>query len=147
MFQDLSSVAFPVSFNEPITLLQNAAEQLEYFNLLRQATETTDPVERMCYIAAFAVSGYAHTRHRSGRKSLSVNLFLFLQTLLIIWDFSNPMLAETFEDTRMKFVAEKVSHHPFVMAYHAEGDGWELYATSAGKTKFWGEFTGTSDNT
>lgn len=48
------------------------------------------------------------------------------------------MLAETFEDVRMKFVAEKVSHNPVILAYHAEGDGWELYATSGGKTKFWG---------
>jgi hypothetical protein len=48
------------------------------------------------------------------------------------------MLAETFEDVRMKYIAEKVQHHPFAMAYHAEGEGWELYATSAGKTKFWG---------
>ena len=48
------------------------------------------------------------------------------------------MLAETFEDTRMHFIAEKVSHNPVVLAYHAEGDGWELYATSSGKTKFWG---------
>jgi len=38
----------------------------------------------------------------------------------------------------MKYIAEKVRHHPFAMAYHAEGEGWELYATSAGKTKFWG---------
>lgn len=49
------------------------------------------------------------------------------------------MLAETFEDTRMKFIAEKVSHNPVVLAYHAEGEGWELYATSSGKTKFWGK--------
>ena len=76
--QDLASVTFPVSFNEPITLLQNAAEQLEYFDLLHQAVETQDPVERMCYVAAFAVSGYAHTRHRSGRKSLSVYLIIWL---------------------------------------------------------------------
>jgi oxysterol-binding protein-related protein 3/6/7 len=48
------------------------------------------------------------------------------------------MLAETFEDVRMKFIAEKVQHHPLVMAYHAEGEGWELYATSTGKTRFWG---------
>lgn len=51
---------------------------------------------------------------------------------------SNPMLAETFEDTRIKFIAEKVRHHPVELAYHAEGDDWELSATSAGKTKFWG---------
>ncbi|KAF7982052.1 hypothetical protein HWV62_30330 [Athelia sp. TMB] len=119
--KDLSAVAFPVSFNEPITLLQNAAEQLEYYDLLSKAAETQDPVERMAYVAAFAVSGYASTRHRSGRKSF------------------NPMLTETFEDSRMKFIAEKVQHHPFVMAYHAEGEGWELYATSSGKTKFWGK--------
>ena len=48
------------------------------------------------------------------------------------------MLAETFEDPRMKFIAEKVCHNPVVLAYHAEGEGWELYATSSGKTKFWG---------
>ena len=52
---------------------------------------------------------------------------------------SNPMLAETYEDPRMKFIAEKVEHHPFVMAYHAEGEGWDLSATSSGKTKFWGQ--------
>lgn len=48
------------------------------------------------------------------------------------------MLGETFEDPRMKFIAEKVSHNPFIMAYHAEGEGWELWASSAGRTKFWG---------
>ena len=48
------------------------------------------------------------------------------------------MLAETFEDPRMRFIAEKVCHNPVVLAYHAEGEGWELYATSSGKTKFWG---------
>jgi hypothetical protein len=48
------------------------------------------------------------------------------------------MLGETFEDPRMKFVAEKVSHNPVIMAYHAEGEGWELWASSAGRTKFWG---------
>ena len=49
------------------------------------------------------------------------------------------MLAETFEDPRMRFIAEKVCHNPVILAYHAEGNGWELYATSGGKTKFWGK--------
>jgi len=119
--KDLSSIAFPVTFNEPLTLLQRTAEEVEYYDLLREASQTRDPVERMCYVAAFAVSGYAHTRYRSSRKGF------------------NPLLAETFEMPRLKFISEKVSHHPVVMAYHAEGEGWELYATSAGKTKFWGK--------
>lgn len=48
------------------------------------------------------------------------------------------MLGETFEDQRMRFIAEKVRHHPLEMAYHAQGVNWELTATSAGRTKFWG---------
>lgn len=68
--QDLSTIAFPVSFNEPLTMLQRAAEEMEYHDLLRQAVNSKDPVERMCFVAAFAVSSYAHTRHRTGRKGL-----------------------------------------------------------------------------
>lgn len=119
--KDLASIAFPVTFNEPLTLLQRTAEEVEYYHLLHEASQTQDPIERMCYVAAFAVSGYAHTRHRSSRKGF------------------NPLLAETFEIPELKFIAEKVSHNPVVMAYHAEGDGWELYGTSCGKTKFWGK--------
>jgi hypothetical protein len=48
------------------------------------------------------------------------------------------MLAETFEDVRMRFVAEKVRHNPLEIAYHAQGDNWRLTATTCGKTKFWG---------
>ncbi|CCM02794.1 uncharacterized protein FIBRA_04905 [Fibroporia radiculosa] len=119
--KDLSQVAMPVTFNEPLTLLQKVAEELEYHDLLSQAAHSDNPVERMCYIAAFAVSTYANTKHRTGRKGF------------------NPMLAETFEDPRMRFIAEKVSHNPVILAYHAEGDGWKLWATSSGKTKFWGK--------
>ncbi|KAG1715647.1 hypothetical protein ID866_1529 [Astraeus odoratus] len=119
--KDLSTITFPVSFNEPLTILHRAAEEMEYHDLLQQAADSTDSVERICFVAAFAVSGYAHTRHRTGRKGF------------------NPVLAETFEDIRMKFIAEKVSHNPVIIAYHAEGNGWELEATSAGKTKFWGK--------
>ncbi|KAH9898579.1 Oxysterol-binding protein-domain-containing protein [Cubamyces lactineus] len=119
--KDLSKVALPVTFNEPLTMLQKAAEELEYYNLLSQAAQSQDPVERICYVAAFAVSTYANTKHRTGRKGF------------------NPMLGETFEEVRMHFIAEKVCHNPVIMAWHAEGEGWELYATASGKTKFWGK--------
>ncbi|KAF8167899.1 Oxysterol-binding protein-domain-containing protein [Crassisporium funariophilum] len=119
--KDLSTITFPVTFNEPLTLLQRAAEELEYYTLLDEAASATDPVVRMSYVAAFAISGYAHTRHRSGRKGF------------------NPMLAETFEDIRMGFIAEKVCHNPLEIAYHAERANWKLSATSCGRTKFWGK--------
>jgi len=104
---------------------------MEYINLLDLAVDSDDPIERICYIAAFAVSGYAGTKLRSGRKSFT------------------PMLGETFEDTRSNFIAEKVSHSPLIMACHAHGDGWEYSSTSSGKTRFWGKSlevaqTGTS---
>ncbi|GLB36356.1 putative pleckstrin homology domain containing protein [Lyophyllum shimeji] len=119
--KDLSTITFPVTFNEPLTLLQRAAEEVEYYSVLDEAAKADNPVDKICYVAAFAVSSYAHTRHRSGRKGF------------------NPMLGETFEDPRMKFIAEKVRHNPLEMAYHAEGENWELNATSSGKTKFWGK--------
>ena len=68
--QDLSTITFPVSFNEPLTILQHAAEEMEYYDLLHQAVDSKDPIEQMCFVAAFAVSSYAHTRHRTGRKAL-----------------------------------------------------------------------------
>jgi hypothetical protein len=68
--QDLSTIQFPITFNEPLTLLQRAAEEVEYYELLNLAAAATDPVDRLSYVAAFAVSSYAHTRHRSGRKGL-----------------------------------------------------------------------------
>lgn len=68
--QDLSTITFPVSFNEPLTLLQRAAEEVEYYELLQQAVDSKDWIEQMCFVAAFAVSGYSHTRHRTGRKGL-----------------------------------------------------------------------------
>jgi oxysterol-binding protein-related protein 3/6/7 len=59
-----------VTFNEPLTLLQTVAEDLEYYQLLSQAVATDDPVERLAYVGAFVVSSYAHTRYRSSRKGL-----------------------------------------------------------------------------
>lgn len=47
------------------------------------------------------------------------------------------MLAETFEEPRMKFIAEKVSHNPFIMAYHAEGENWELYGWFLVRSDAW----------
>ncbi|CCA69158.1 related to OSH3-Member of oxysterol-binding protein family [Serendipita indica DSM 11827] len=118
--KDLSQITMPIGFNEPISILQRLAEDLEYSELLDQAVATDDPIERMCLVGAFAVSGYACTRLRAARKP------------------SNPMLGETFEDSRFNFIAEKVSHNPPVMACHASGSGWTYDAVTQAKQKFWG---------
>lgn len=37
-----------------------------------------------------------------------------------------------------KFIAEKVSHNPVVMAFHSDGKAWKLDGYAAPSQKFWG---------
>lgn len=124
--KDLSTISFPVSFNCPLSLLQAAAEEYEYApELLERAAKADDWVERICLVAAFAVSGYASTKLRASRKPF------------------NPLLGETFEcvreDKHLRFIAEKVVHQPPIVASYAEGKGWRCQAWNAVKNKFWGK--------
>lgn len=93
--KDLTKVAMPVSFNEPLSALQKMAEDLEYSFLLDQAAPLTG-LDRMVKVAAFALSCYAAEATRRGRKPF------------------NPILGETFElireDLGWKFMAEQVSN-------------------------------------
>lgn len=79
-------------------------------------------MQRNLLVAAFAVSGYASTVNRSGRKPF------------------NPLLGETFEcvrpDLGFKFISEKVSHSPPIMVCHAEHDSYTFYQDSQVKTKY-----------
>jgi hypothetical protein len=125
--KDLSTISFPVSFNCPLSLLQAAAEEYEYApELLEKAAAAKDNwVERICLVAAFAISGYASTKLRASRKPF------------------NPLLGETYEcvreDVNLRFVAEKVVHQPPIVATYAEGKGWNCQGWSSVKNKFWGK--------
>ena len=118
--------SFPVALNEPINLLQRLAEELEYSELLDKAAGMSgDPVEQLIYISAFAVSGYASSIHRSERKPY------------------NPVLGETFEyirpDRGFRFISEKVSHQPVIVACHAESKRWRFWQDVQAETKLWGK--------
>ncbi|KEH35651.1 oxysterol-binding protein-related protein 1C [Medicago truncatula] len=124
--KDLTKVCLPVYFNEPISSLQKCFEDLEYSHLLDQAYECGkkgDRLMRILYVAAFAVSGYANTSGRTCKPF-------------------NPLLGETYEadypDKGVRFISEKVSHHPMVVACHCEGQGWKFWGDSNLKNKFWG---------
>lgn len=41
----------PVVFNEPLSFLQRMSEYMEYAHLLRIASEQSDPIMRMQYVA------------------------------------------------------------------------------------------------
>ncbi|OWM90182.1 oxysterol-binding protein-related protein 1C-like isoform X2 [Punica granatum] len=124
--KDLTKVCLPVYFNEPLSSLQKCFEDLEYSCLLDRANEwgkRGNSLMRILNVAAFAVSGYSSTEGRSCKPF-------------------NPLLGETYEadypDKGLRFISEKVSHHPMVVACHCDGTGWKFWADSDLKSKFWG---------
>jgi len=126
--KDLSTISMPVSANEPISLLQKVAEQMEYSSLLDAAASPSLPsLHRLLHVAAFAVSSFAALRikERALRKPF------------------NPMLGETFElvrgDRNFRFLAEKISHRPVRLAYVAESEKWSLAQSPLPTQKFWGK--------
>ncbi|RMJ23771.1 Oxysterol-binding protein [Aspergillus sp. HF37] len=122
--KDMTKMTLPVSFNEPTSLLQRVAEDLEYADLLDIAADRTDSLERMVYVAAYAASEYASTIGRVAKPF-------------------NPLLGETFEyvrpDKGYRFFVEQVSHHPPIGAAWAESPKWQYYGESALKSKFYGK--------
>ena len=126
--KDLSTVAMPVTANEPISALQRFAEALDYSTLLDDAADNArSSIERLIYVTAFAISNFSSIRvkERAIRKPF------------------NPMLGETFElvreDRGMRFLAEKISHRPVRMAYQAESEHWTLTQSPLPTQKFWGK--------
>lgn len=105
-------MTLPVSFNEPTSLLQRVAEDMEYTDLLDTAADRIDSTERMVYVAAFAASEYASTIGRVAKPF-------------------NPLLGETYEyvrpDKGYRFFIEQVSHHPPIGAAWAESPKWDYY--------------------
>lgn len=66
--KDLSTISMPISMNEPLSMLQRACEELEYCDLLDKASTLPDSMDRLIYIVLFAVSSYASSQYRTGRK-------------------------------------------------------------------------------
>jgi hypothetical protein len=127
MGKDLSTIAMPVAANEPTSMLQRVAEQLEYSELLDAAAQHADPTMRLLNIAAFAISSFSNNRvkERATRKPF------------------NPMLGETFElvreDKGFRLLSEKISHRPVRMAMQAESRDWTFLQSPMPVQNFWGK--------
>ncbi|XP_061910477.1 oxysterol-binding protein-related protein 2b [Entelurus aequoreus] len=123
---ELSKITMPVVFNEPLSFLQRITEYMEHTYLINRACLLSDSIERMQAVAAFAVSAVASQWERTGKPF-------------------NPLLGETYElsreDQGFRLIAEQVSHHPPVSAFHAEslaGD-FVFHGSIYPKLKFWGK--------
>uniref|UniRef100_A0A8B9RM32 Uncharacterized protein n=1 Tax=Astyanax mexicanus TaxID=7994 RepID=A0A8B9RM32_ASTMX len=85
---ELSKIAMPVLFNEPLSFLQRLTEYMEHMYLIHQANTSTDSIQRMKCVAAFAVSAVASQWERTGKPF-------------------NPLLGETYELIRSVLVTKK----------------------------------------
>ncbi|KAH9496211.1 Oxysterol-binding protein- protein 1 [Bulinus truncatus] len=122
--KELSKITMPVVFNEPLSFIQRLAEYMEYAPLIEKAANCDNPIERMEYVTAFAISALSSNWERIGKPF-------------------NPLLGETYEldrpDLGFRFVGEQVSHHPPITAVYAEGKSYILHGSIQPKLKFWGK--------
>ena len=120
---ELSKIAVPVYFNEPLSFLQRFSEDLSYNSLLLKASECEDSTLRLAYIASFIVSSYASSDCRTMKPF-------------------NPLLGETFDLERdgFRLITEQVSHHPPVSALHCEHEEYCFSASTEVKTNFKGTY-------
>uniref|UniRef100_A0AC34Q7U4 Oxysterol-binding protein n=1 Tax=Panagrolaimus sp. JU765 TaxID=591449 RepID=A0AC34Q7U4_9BILA len=116
--------SLPISTYEPLGMLQVLCEELRFVpQTINKALNCSEPVDRMCYIAAFAMSAYSAMIGRN-RKPF------------------NPLLGETFDyisEDGWKYHGEQVGHHPATSAVTAIGKNFEWWqtATGAAKTNAW----------
>ena len=123
--KELTKITMPVVFNEPLSFLQRLSEYMEYTELVLRASMESEAVKRMELVSAFAVSALAANWDRVAKPF-------------------NPLLGETYEMDRLdslgfRMVAEQVSHHPPVSAFHAESPAhFRFHGSIYPKLKFWG---------
>lgn len=123
---ELSKIAMPIVFNEPLSFLQRLSEYMEHTHLIHEACAISNSIDRMQVVAAFAVSAVASQWDRTGKPF-------------------NPLLGETYELTReeegYRLISEQVSHHPPVSAFHVLSlkQEFEFHGSIYPKLKFWGK--------
>ncbi|CCE63203.1 hypothetical protein TPHA_0E01090 [Tetrapisispora phaffii CBS 4417] len=125
--KDLSSVAMPISANEPHSILQTLAESFEYADILSNISTTDSTFQPLSIVSAFAVSA----------------LSIYRDKTRVLRKPFNPLLGETFEyisDTKQfRLISEKVSHKPQIFVFHVEHKDWECNYTVSPVQTFWGK--------
>lgn len=95
---------------------------MEYCNVLDEAVKQTDSILRLAYVSSFAIT-FLSCLEKNNTKPF------------------NPLLGETYEliTDEFELLAEQVSHHPPITAYHCKGKtGYRVWGCNRAKTKFTG---------
>lgn len=126
---DLSKVTLPTFILEPRSFLEKLADYYYHCDILSDAVMINDPVMRLINIVKWYLSGF-YKKPKGPKKPY------------------NPILGERFRcfwehpksQSRTFFVAEQVSHHPPISAFHVSNrkDGFTITCALESRSKFSG---------
>uniref|UniRef100_A0A5F8GHU8 Oxysterol-binding protein n=1 Tax=Monodelphis domestica TaxID=13616 RepID=A0A5F8GHU8_MONDO len=126
---DLSRVVLPTFILEPRSFLNKLSDYYYHADLLSQADLQENPFSRMKHVVRWYLSGF-YKKPKGIKKPY------------------NPILGETFRccwyhpqtNSHTFYVAEQVSHHPPVSAFHVSNrkDGFCITGSILAKSKFYG---------
>lgn len=126
---DLSKVTLPTFILEPRSFLEKLADYYYHCDILSDAVTINDPSMRLINIVKWYLSGF-YKKPKGPKKPY------------------NPILGERFRcfwehpktKSRTFFVAEQVSHHPPISAFHVSNrkDGYTITCALLSRSKFSG---------
>jgi len=130
---DLSKVTLPTFILEPRSFLEKCSDFMLHGKIIQSIQAQPDPVERFLMVSRWYLAGW-HFKPPGVKKPY------------------NPILGEVFQcswdwgaNGKTMYVAEQVSHHPPVSAFHFvnRASGWQLHAVMQPKSKFLGNSAGS----
>ncbi|TPX42136.1 hypothetical protein SeLEV6574_g05746 [Synchytrium endobioticum] len=162
--KDLSKVTLPVFFNEPLSMLQRMAEDVEYVEILNFAArvgnhgrriESLEGMHLGVHDPASIHAKVVGCQLKEVENMCAEEASLFRTMLVAAYAMSNysstmkrankpfnPMLGETFElvrkDKWYRYFSEQTAHHPPVCACHCESPDYVFWTEVNVKSKFWG---------
>ncbi|CAJ0953725.1 unnamed protein product, partial [Mesorhabditis belari] len=125
---DLSKVVLPTFILEPRSFLEKLADYYYHADLLTEAANEEDPLQRMIAITKFYLSGF-YKKPKGLKKPY------------------NPILGETFrccwhhaDESVTYYIAEQVSHHPPISSLFITNKkaGFNVSGTILAKSKYYG---------
>nr|XP_022335054.1 oxysterol-binding protein-related protein 8-like isoform X4 [Crassostrea virginica] len=126
---DLSKVVLPTFILEPRSFLDKLSDYYYHSDILSEAVILDDPYSRLKAVVKWYLSGF-YKKPKGLKKPY------------------NPIIGETFRcfwkhpktNSRTFYLAEQISHHPPVSAFHITNrqDGFNISGSILAKSKFYG---------
>lgn len=126
---DLSKVTLPTFILEPRSFLEKCSDFMLHGKIIQSIQTESDPTQRFLLVCRWYLAGW-HFKPPGVKKPYNPILGEVFQCK---WDWGS-------DQGNTIYVAEQVSHHPPVSAFHFVNrkSGWQLHAVMQPKSKFLG---------